>query len=114
MLGIISWEVWKFRNAVIFENVKKDLSFIFFKILRAQEELHKNLIQILKAIRSTPIFNKDLAWILIYGACQGLEGRFGGGVVLFMNDKHYFHLELGAGEGTNTHSEYGVSLFCQI
>lgn len=52
-----------------------------------------------------PNFNKDLAWIMFDGACQGCLGKCGAGMTLYLNDNHYFHLKLGVGVGTNTRVE---------
>ena len=90
---------------MLFENAKRDSNLTLFKILRAFKEMHKEVAQKSNAIRSSPVFGKDLAWRFFYGACQGKEGRYGGGMALFLGEKHYFHLQLRASVGTNTRVE---------
>ena len=58
-----------------------------------------------KVVITTPIFNKDMAWMFFDGACKGEEGRCGGGMVLYLNENNYFLLKLGIGIGTNTRLE---------
>lgn len=51
------------------------------------------------------LIDKTIPWGYFDGAAQGEPTVYGVGVVLHLNENHFFHLKWGLGEGTNNRVE---------
>lgn len=90
---------------MLFEVAQRDVTLTTFKIIRSFKELYKDEVKKPKVSRLAPIFNKEMAWSFFDGASQGSEGCCGASMILYLDERHFFLLELGATEGSNTHVE---------
>ena len=103
LTGDVSWNIWKLRDSFFFETIVKDLGMVVGRIVQAYKEVEVDVGKNIKSIgRRAQSFRKDVAWCFFDGACQGIKGYCGCGIILNICKQQAFHLQIGVGIGTNT------------
>lgn len=105
LLAIVCWGIWIYRNKIIFEDKTTTPQLIASNILAIANLF--TLVQKPPRTRNPgqEVIDKTVPWGYFDGAAQGEPTVCGVGVVLHLNEDHFFRLKWGLGEGTNNRAE---------
>jgi hypothetical protein len=101
----VIWGIWLNRNQVVFEDKGGYPSLVAHKVRAAFREKKKEAPRKVVMPLRAPSFNLSVAWGYFDGACQGVPGSCGAGIVLYLTFDHFFHLKFKVGLGTNNRGE---------
>ena len=85
------------RHSSPMEIATKDADIITFFMNFAPSLIRRPVVQ--------EVINREIPWGYFDGATRGDPVRCGGGVVFFLNEKNYLHIQAGFGVGTNHFAE---------
>eukprot|EP00253_Pinus_taeda_P033090 PITA_33090 len=104
---LVCWAIWIARNQIIFQNKAPHWPIILSHTIAdydlLPEVVPKNPIRTNKPIS----LDKSKPWTFFDGSAQ--EAGCGGGALLYLNDDHYYKIQIKLGRGTNNFAELNTT-----
>ena len=66
LVGLVSWNLWKFRNSIFFEYGVNVIGLVVERIVSSYTKIVANVGKTLKVIKRDPNFHKKLPWCLFH------------------------------------------------
>lgn len=106
---VITWEIWIARNRSIFRETAPHWPSIIARIIGNYSSLPKDLAASPAKNIIPESINHSQPWAYFGGSAQ--ETGFGGGVVLYILNKHHYHIQMELGNGINNFVEISTAKY---
>lgn len=102
-VGLISWNIWIFKNYLFRDSTDKDLYLVVGSVVKDFKEFVPHMGKHVSRNKKSHIFHKKFPWCFFDGACNNCT--FGCGIIINLFYNNAFYLQLGVGVGSNSKAQ---------